>query len=258
MNIYHACDIRGIAGKELTDVLARRIGLAVGSKLAGCSVVVGGDIRLSTPRFQYIVIEALVDSGCQVIDIGTVATPVFYFALQETAAAGGVMITASHNPAPYNGFKLILGPEPVTEEDIQEIKKLVDAGVSVSGKGSSQKLPVIADYLAHTAAKAKPGSMKVVLDAGNGATACIAPRLFRELGYDVVELHCTPDGNFPHRPPNPALAENLAELGAKVRETGAAIGIGFDGDGDRVGFVDETGRPVDNDDIITLIARSYL
>ncbi len=136
MSIFHACDIRGIAGRDLTDVAARKIGLAVGLKLAGQKVVVGGDIRLSTPALQAIVIEALVQSGCHVLDIGTVSTPAFSYALQKTAAAGGVMVTASHNPAPYNGFKLVLGPDPVTEADIAGIAALVAAGSRTAGYGS--------------------------------------------------------------------------------------------------------------------------
>lgn len=258
MGIFHACDIRGIAGRELSDVMARRIALAVGVKLAGKKVVVGGDIRLSTPALQKIVIDALAESGCRVVDIGTVATPLFYFAMKETGAEGGVMVTASHNPGPYNGFKLVLGPLPVTEEDILEIAGLVERDARVHGTGSVEALPVGKAYLEATAAKARPGTLKVVVDAGNGATAPIAPRLFRRLGYEVVELFCAADGNFPNRPPNPALAENLAALGEKVRACGAALGVAFDGDGDRVGFVDENGRPVDNDDMIVLLARYYL
>lgn len=258
MSIFHACDIRGLAGRDLTDVAARKIGLAVGLKLAGQKVVVGGDIRLSTPALQAIIIEALVESGCHVIDIGTVSTPAFSYALQKTAAAGGVMVTASHNPAPYNGFKLVLGPEPVSEADIADIARLVAAGARTAGHGSLTRLPVAADYLAFTAAQAGKGSLKIVLDAGSGAQSRFAPALFRSRGYDIIELNCRPDGSFPHRPPNPALAENLAALGAEVRRTGAALGAAFDGDGDRVGFVDETGRPLDNDDIIVLLARHYL
>lgn len=258
MNIFQACDIRGVAGKDLNDIMARRIALAIGVKLAGRKVVVGGDVRLSTPALQRIMLDGLAESGCQVLDIGTVATPVFYYALKTTGAAGGVMVTASHNPAQYNGFKLVLGPQPVTEEDVAQIGQMVALNVRTQGKGSVKPLPVTADYLEYTAGQALPGKLKVVVDAGNGATATIAPRLFRRLGYEVVELNCIPDGHFPHRPPNPALAENLAALGQAVRDHGAALGIGFDGDGDRVGFVDEHGRPVDNDDIMVLIARSYL
>lgn len=258
MSIFHACDIRGIAGRDLTDVAARKIGLAVGLKLAGRPVVVGGDIRLSTPGLQYIITEALAESGCRVLDIGTAATPVFYYALKAAGAAGGVMVTASHNPAPYNGFKLVLGPTPVSEADIAEIARLTAAGARTSGAGSIERRPLTADYLAFTAAQAKRAGLKIVLDAGSGATAPIAPKLYRSLGYDIVELFCQADGTFPHRPPNPALAENLGALGKAVRENGAALGLAFDGDGDRVGFVDENGRPVDNDDIIVLLARAYL
>ncbi|KYZ78056.1 phosphomannomutase [Anaerosporomusa subterranea] len=258
MSIFKACDIRGVAGSELTDVMTRKIALAVGTKLAGKIVVVGGDIRLSTPRLQKIFIDALVESGCQVMDIGTVATPVFYFALKQCHADGGVMITASHNPARYNGFKLVFGPNPASEEDITEIGSLVAAGDRVSGNGSVQAISVREEYFSFTAAKALPGRLKVVVDAGNGATAPFAARLFRRLGYDVVELYGDADGSFPNRPPNPALAPNLAALAELVRQSGAALGVAFDGDGDRVGFVDETGRAVDNDDILVLLARCYL
>ncbi|MBP2645237.1 MAG: phosphoglucomutase/phosphomannomutase alpha/beta/alpha domain [Firmicutes bacterium] len=258
MSIYHACDIRGIAGQDLSDIAARQIALAVGYKLAGEKVVVGGDVRISTPRLIKIVIDALIESGCQVIDIGTVASPIFYYALKTTAAKGGIMVTASHNPAPYNGFKLVFGDKPVSEEDVQEIARLVEAGTRVSGQGEVKHLPVVEDYLAFTSALSKRQTLKVVIDAGNGATSTIAPRLFKKLGYEVIELNCTPDGDFPNHPPNPALAENLVQLGQKVREAGADLGVAFDGDGDRVGFVDEQGRPVDNDDIMVLLARYYL
>jgi len=258
MTIFHACDILGIAGKDLSDLMARKIGLAIGLKLTGRTVVVGGDVRLSTPALQRIMLDALAESGCRVIDIGTVATPLFYFALASTGAAGGVMVTASHNPAPYNGFKLVLGPQPVSEADVLEIASLVGQDARVYGAGTIEQQPVLDAYLEFTAARAKPGTLKVVVDAGNGATSRIAPRLFRSLGYEVVELFCEPDGDFPNRPPNPAVAENLASLGEMVRASKAAIGVAFDGDGDRVSFVDENGRPVDNDDIIVLLARYYL
>ncbi|WP_378956596.1 phosphomannomutase/phosphoglucomutase [Pelosinus sp. sgz500959] len=258
MKIFHACDIRGIAGTELTNEIAYKIGQALGVKLTGQKVVVGGDVRLSTPVLKEIIIKALLESGCDVVDIGTVATPVFYYALKATQGTGGVMVTASHNPAPYNGFKLVLGVNPVTEEDILEIKQLVEEGAQVSGKGTLTVLPIIDEYIAYTAKLAQKSQLRVVVDAGNGATSDIAPALFRTLGYDVVELYCEPDGRFPNRSPNPALAENLKGLGKKVLESGAQLGVAFDGDGDRVAFVDENGRAVDNDDIIVIVARYYL
>lgn len=258
MTMFHACDIRGIAGENLNDDIVSRIARAIGVKLTGRKVVVGGDIRLSTPGFMAIMTEALAASGCEVINIGTVATPVFYYALQRTGARGGVMVTASHNPSKYNGFKLVFGRDPVTAEDIQEIAAMVDRGDQVRGQGKIIDLPVLADYLTDTAAKAAPTSLSVVIDAGNGATSNIAPSLFRKAGYQVTELYCEADGTFPNRSPNPALAENLTALGTAVRQVGARLGVAFDGDGDRVGFVDENGRPIDNDDIIVLLARYYL
>jgi len=258
MDIFHACDIRGVVGQNLTDFMARRIALAIGTKLTGQRVVVGGDVRLSTPSLQHIMIEGLTDSGCHVIDIGAVATPLFYYALQITGATGGVMITASHNPPEYNGFKLVLGPDPVTEEDIAEIARLVETDARVEGNGSVEQLSVVDDYINHLVKKSVSNKLRVVVDAGNGATSCIAPVLFQRLGYDVVELFCEPDGNFPNRPPNPALAENLTALSQRVIETNSDLGVAFDGDGDRVGFVDNMGRPVANDDIIVLLARQYL
>lgn len=258
MKIFHACDIRGIAGVELTNEIAYKIGRALGVKLRGQKVVVGGDIRLSTPVLKEIMINALLESGCDVVDIGTVATPVFYYALKVTQGTGGVMVTASHNPGPYNGFKLVLGANPVSVEDILEIKQLVEDGTQVSGTGTLTVMPIVEEYIAYTGTLAQKSQLRVVVDAGNGATSEIAPALFRTLGYDVVELYCQPDGHFPNRSPNPALAENLQGLGRKVLESGASLGVAFDGDGDRVAFVDENGRAVDNDDIIVLLARYYL
>jgi len=258
MNIFHACDIRGIAGTELTNDIAHKIGQALGVKLTGQKIVVGGDVRLSTPVLKEIMIKALVQSGCNVIDIGTVATPVFYYALKVTGATGGVMVTASHNPAPYNGFKLVFGSNPVTEADVFEIKKMVDEDASVSGAGTVEMLSVSEEYITYTASLAQNSTLKVVVDAGNGATSNFAPALFRKLGYDVVELYCEPDGSFPNRSPNPALAENLKGLGEKVRQSGAQMGVAFDGDGDRVAFCDENGRSINNDEIIVLVSRSYL
>ncbi len=257
--VFKACDIRGIAGEELTAELAYRIGRAIGVRLAGRKVVVGGDIRLSTPWLKAEMIRALVDSGCAVTDVGILATPVFYYALKKTGAYGGVMVTASHNPGKYNGFKMVFGELPVTEADVAEIGRLTEENARVEGRGVCRELAVIEDYIRDTAELAAPGNgLKVVVDAGHGATSLIAPQLFRALGYEVVELYCEPDGHFPHRPPNPALAENLADLGQAVRKNGAQLGVAFDGDGDRVGFVDENGRPIDNDAIIVLLARAFL
>lgn len=258
MGIFKACDIRGVADTDLTDEVAGKIARAIGVKLTGKKVVVGGDYRLSTPRLKRILTDELAASGCYVVDIGQAATPMFYYALQSQNAVGGVMVTASHNPPEYNGFKLVLGNMPVSGADIAEIEALARRGAVVRAKGSLETLDIADTYIKHTASKAARGSLKVVLDAGNGAVANFAPKLYRFLGFEVVELFCTPDGRFPNRPPNPAYPQNLAKLSAKVVETGADLGLAFDGDGDRIGFVDENGRAVDNDDILILLAKNYL
>lgn len=259
MSIYQACDIRGVVGKELDLHTARQISAALGVLLAGTKVIAGGDVRLSTPEFKAILIEELMAAGCQVVDIGVVPTPVLYFAMKSLQAENGVMITASHNPAPYNGFKMVLGPRPVTENDIQHIAKLVREEARVAAPGGAYLFHDIREaYLDALAAKTKAGALKIVLDAGNGACSLWAPALFRRLGYEVIELFCEPNGRFPNRPPNPALSENLERLGEVVREYKADLGIGFDGDGDRVACVDERGRAIDNDQIIVLFARHLL
>ena len=257
-NVFKACDIRGVAGSELTDDLARRIAWALGTRFQGQRVAVGGDVRLSTPGLQEIMIRELAASGCRVYDLGTVATPVFYYAVKALGLTGGVMVTASHNPAPYNGFKMIFGEKPVTEADVADIGRRVAEGARVTETGEIHPTPVIEDYLAATASHCLPGRLHVVTDAGSGATAGIASRLLARLGYRVTALYDEPDGRFPHRAPNPALAENLAALGEKVRSCGADLGVAFDGDGDRAGFVDENGQVVSNDDIIVLLARQHL
>lgn len=258
MSLFKACDIRGVADIELTNEVVTSIAKAIGVKLTGKKVVVGGDFRVSTARLKEIMLNELVASGCKVIDVGNLATPMFYYALEVSGAEGGIMVTASHNPPEYNGFKLVLGNMPVSEEDINEIAELVEQNAAVKGQGSLKKLDVAADYIKETAGKAQKGKLKVVIDAGNGAVSDFAPDLYRACGYEVVELFCETDGTFPNRPPNPAYPKNLKKLGDRVKEVGADIGIGFDGDGDRAGFVDENGRAVDNDDILVLLSRNYL
>lgn len=258
MSIFKACDIRGIAQRDLTDAMTKKIACALGVKLSGQTVVVGGDIRYSTPRLKEIMVRELTASGCHVKDIGTVATPVFYYAIDKLGADGGIMVTASHNPAEYNGFKMVFGVSPITEEDVQEVRRYCEADRVVRAEGSCEAVDVVEGYWTDISALAGHGKIKIVLDAGGGATSAIAPELFRRCGYEVVELFCEADGSFADRPPNPAVPANLKKLGEAVRNSGAALGIGFDGDGDRAGFVDEHGRAIDNDKMLVLLAEAYL
>lgn len=260
MSIFKACDIRGVAGDDLTGEVARQIGYAIGTRVAGRSLAVGGDVRISTQLLKSELVTALVNSGCRVFDIGTVPTPTFYYFLREHQIEAGVMVTASHNPAKYNGFKVALGPLPVTEADMRELEELTGLGACKLGAGTLERVDVLNQYMvAMLKIARKPvRPLHIVIDAGNGCYSDIAPPVFRAMGYRVTELFCTADGTFPNREPNPAVAANLAKLQAKVKTVRADLGIAFDGDGDRVAFVDETGVIVPIDKSIVLFVRDRL
>ncbi|HHV62829.1 MAG TPA: phosphomannomutase/phosphoglucomutase [Firmicutes bacterium] len=239
-------------------------------------VVVGGDVRTSTAELKASLIEGLIETGCQVFDIGLLPTPAFYYAKKLLSADAGVMVTASHNPPEFNGFKLSLGDWPVTEEDIREIERIAREGGLIDGKsiddgnsidgigepGSVERVDVLDSYIAFikdlVGRLSSPRGLKVVVDAGNGTCSDIAPGLFRDLGHQVVELYCEVDGRFPNRHPNPAIKEHLRDLAAKVVAEGADLGVAFDGDGDRVAFVTERGEVVETDKMIALFARYCL
>ena len=259
MSIFKACDVRGRYGPDLTPGVAEKLGRAVGTILTGKPVVVGGDVRLSTPALKIALINGLVAAGSHVLDVGTLPTPAFYFAKGHLGAVGGVMVTGSHNPPDDNGFKISLGRWPITEAELAELARRMEAGDFAQGDGSYRQVDVLGDYVAFIR-DMFPGrsGLKVVVDAGNGCYSHIAPQVLREVGYEVVELFCEPDGRFPNRPPNPAIAANLRSLQETVLRTGADMGAAYDGDGDRVVFVDERGRVVENDRSIVIFARYLL
>ncbi|WP_169833036.1 phosphomannomutase/phosphoglucomutase [Geosporobacter ferrireducens] len=259
MSIYKDCDIRGIFNEDLEGETAYHIGRSIGTIMQNKTLVVGGDVRISTPLLKEKLIDGLMDSGAKIIDIGTVPTPVFYFAKGYLKADGGVAVTASHNPAKYNGFKIILSDMPIQTEDIQNIKKIVDRHAYRDAVGSYQSIEVNDAYKEYIKGLVKVyRSLKVVIDAGNGTTSIIAPQLFRNLGYTVIPLFCEYDGSFPYREPNPAIYSNLSKLQSKVLEEGADLGIAFDGDGDRVVFVDEKGRISASEESFTVFIQEYL
>lgn len=259
MSIYKECDIRGVVGDELTPALAERIGRAVGTIMAGRRLVIGGDVRTSTPALTAALLIGLRSTATEVLDAGTVPTPVFYDAIADHGVDGGVMVTASHNPARYNGFKLMLGPDPVTPEDIAAVAALVEGGGFSRGEGSVRRVDALEAYRARALARIAPSPpLRVVVDAGNGAAALVAPRLLRELGHDVIELHCEVDGRFPNRSPNPAEPGVLGALQALVVERGADLGVAFDGDGDRAVFVDRDGRVASAEEALVVFARHLL
>jgi phosphomannomutase/phosphoglucomutase len=258
MSVYRDCDIRGIYKKDLDEDTAYGIGRAVGSMMKGKKLAVGGDVRVSTPALKENLIKGLLESGSLVTDIGIVPTPVFYFALEKTDSGGGVTVTASHNPPEYNGFKLMLGKMPVTPETMRDIEKRVTEKRFENGSGSLCFRNIVPEYESSLIERFKAGSLKVVVDCGNGTMSETAPRVFEKLGYRVIRLFCEFDGTFPNRDPNPAVYEHLSSLRGAVIENRADLGVAFDGDGDRVIFVDDRGETVESERSFVLIIREYL
>jgi len=262
MGIFKACDVRGAYGQDLTDDIVYRIGRALGTLAGGRTVIVGGDVRISTPALKSALTRGLTESGAEVLDIGTVPTPAFYFARHYLKADVGTMITASHNPPEFNGLKLTLGTLPITEEELDSVGRLAESGHFSHGNGSlltTDIIPAYESFMQSVAPRAaQAASFKIVIDCGNGCYSEPAPAVFRSFGYRTEELFCTPDGTFPNRSPNSAAPESLAALCRKVRDTGAHLGVAFDGDGDRVAFVDDRGRFLTSDKAIVILARHIL
>ena len=263
-HIFREYDIRGNAERDLPDDLARAIGQAIAETAfgePGNAIVVGRDCRLHSPRLHAALVDGL-RILANVTDIGIVPTPVAYFAQQHLKSAATVMITGSHNPAEDNGFKIMVGDEALHGQAIADLgKRAVDItrlGFVASRVGAHSVLDVTDDYITRAIAELRLGARrpKVVVDAGNGAGGPTALALYSELGFDVVPLYCTFDGNFPHHHPDPTQPENLRFLIDAVRATGAEIGIALDGDADRVGAVDATGRILWGDQLMVLLARA--
>ena len=260
--IFREYDIRGVVGKDLTPDTALLIGKAIGTYMkrqGGKSLVLGRDVRSSSVDFRDILSEALTSTGCNVVDIGMVPTPVAYFALHHLKADGGVMITGSHNPPEFNGFKISLGHHSLYGEKIQELKALIDSKDFETGSGNIEQTCVMDAYTDHICSILKiPRKVKVVVDGGNGCFGIVGPKLLRKLGLDPVEIFCEPDGTFPNHHPDPTVEKNLQGLIAKVHSEKAELGIGFDGDADRIGVVDEKGNILWGDQLLTIFARDIL
>lgn len=261
--VFREYDIRGIADSEITTGFANHLAKAYSQLLPDTckAVVVGRDVRLSGLKLQQAVIQGLIAQGIDVIDIGMVPTPMTYYGVYHLHAAGCIMVTASHNPAEYNGFKLMLGEDSFHGEGLQQLKQIMLSQKYPKSyrQGEVTYLNLNDDYTAfvHNDCVLKR-PLKVVIDAGNGPAGIIASPVYRGLGCEVVELFCEPDGNFPNHHPDPTVAENLRDLVAKVCETGADLGIAFDGDGDRIGVVDEKGEILWGDMLLLLLARQLL
>ncbi len=260
--IFRQYDIRGIAGKDMDEADVENLGKGIGTFLGGRgkrTIVVGRDCRVSSPAYAGALIKGLNATGCQVIDIGVCPTPVSYFAIRHLEADGGVMVTASHNPPEYNGFKICSGLDSVWGEQIQEIRKIIESGKFAAGSGgcrSRDVLPAYKQYVIDNINLARP--LKVAVDAGNGTAGITAVPIMEALGCEVDSLYCEMDGTFPNHEADPTVAANMAELVELVKSKGLDVGFGFDGDGDRIGVVDRDGRMIYGDQLMIIFSREIL
>jgi phosphomannomutase / phosphoglucomutase len=264
--IFREYDIRGIYNQEFNKDFAYLLGRAYakfyfdrfGKK--NITITVGHDARVSCAEIQESLVKGLTDSGVHVLLLGLITSPISYFTTFELPeVAGAFMITGSHNPPNYNGFKVSVGKGTIFGDDIQEMRRIIEKNSFVDGQGSQKKYDIFPQYLKkHEIEFGKLKDLKVVLDCGNGAGGCIVRRLFETVGLKPTILFEEPDGRFPNHHPDPTVEKNMKWLADQVKKEGATLGIGFDGDADRIGVVDHTGRMLYGDELMVLISRSVL
>jgi phosphomannomutase/phosphoglucomutase len=262
-NIFREYDIRGIVGQDLTvetvTILARAVGTFFNQNGAK-RIAIGFDARESSPVFEKLLVEGFNETGCDAVLIGMVPTPVLYHTVFTKQVDGGVMITGSHNPPDHNGFKICLGKQTLFGSQIQEIKQIAFSGEFSEGAGTSESIEVLADYEADVLSKISFGArkLKAVVDGGNGMGGVTGVPVYQKLGVELIELFTEPDSNFPNHHPDPTVTENLQDTIRAVAENHADLGIAFDGDGDRIGLVDENGRIIWGDELMVLLSREIL
>jgi phosphomannomutase/phosphoglucomutase len=261
--MFREYDIRGIAGKDMTEDDVVSIGKGIGTflKQNDCSrITVGRDCRVTSDSYCNRVIEGLISTGCRVIDIGICPTPVLYFSIQHLSQEGGVMVTASHNPAEYNGFKMCLGSGSIHGEDIQRIRRIIEGKAFVKADGGVLSfvdvLPAYQAFVQENISIDK--KLRIAVDAGNGTAGVVALPIMKTMNLEVHDIYCEMDGTFPNHEADPTVLKNLKDLIALVREKKLDVGIGYDGDGDRIGVVDEKGDIVYGDKLMILFSREIL
>jgi phosphomannomutase / phosphoglucomutase len=262
-HIFREYDIRGIVDVDLTEETVYTVARAIGTfyQANGATrVSIGRDARASSTPFRDLMIRGLTETGCDVLDVGMVPTPVLYYTLFTEDVDAGVMITGSHNPSDYNGFKICLGKSSIFGEQIAQIKSIAMSGKYASGQGKASERNVVPGYSDFIASKVSLGKrrLKVVVDAGNGMGGFIGAPLYREMGCDVIELFCEPDSRFPNHHPDPTVLENMRFAIEAVHEHQADLVIAFDGDADRIGVVDEKGKVIWGDQLMVIFSRSIL
>lgn len=260
--IFREYDIRGVVEKDLTPEVVRKLGQGYATyllRLGKRRISVGRDGRLSSPSLHQYLLEGLLAGGLDITDIGVCPTPVFYFSLFHFDQEGGIMITGSHNPPEFNGFKVCVGKETIYGEEIQKLRQIIEGGEFIQGSGTIRNreiIPIYQNYLIQNIKVQR--KIKIVVDSGNGTAGAVAPPIFRSLGCEVEELYSEIDGRFPHHHPDPTIPKNMEDLIAKVKETGAEVGFGYDGDADRIGVVDHLGNIIWGDQLLILFAREIL
>ena len=261
-SIFREYDVRGLVEQDLQPDLVVKLGRAVGTYAAQRGVktmTLGRDCRLSSPALSAGIKDGLLASGIDVIDIGTCATPVLYFSVRHLETGGGVMVTGSHNPPEFNGFKICVGPDTIYGEEIQALRDLIERGAFRSGSGRASSRDITKAYLdtLYENVTVRPG-LRVVLDGGNGVGGTFAVPLFERFGCELTCLYADMDGRFPNHHPDPTVPENLRDLIVQVRRTKADVGIAFDGDADRIGVVTDQGDILWGDELLLLFSRFIL
>ena len=261
MSVFKAYDIRGLAGSQLDAAFAEKLGRAIATHLDANTVAVARDIRDSGPELHAAFLAGLNSSGADVLDLGVTSTGVLYRATVDLPVDAAVVITASHNPPEYNGFKICRGKLPMAGEELQELKATFDSGEFKEGSGSVTELPdfqyQVLDTIVENSGKPQR-PIRLAVDCGNAVPGPLTVELMSRLGVDLVPIHCEWDNKFPNHPPDPTRPKNMIELGAAVVENGCEFGIGMDGDGDRLGVVDEQGRFIHPDRLMALFAADIL
>jgi phosphomannomutase len=264
-SIFKAYDIRGIVGKTVDEAFAEHLGRAFGTEAVAAkerAVAVGRDGRLSGPALSAALIRGLASTGRDVVDLGPVTTPMLYYVAatrEQHGCRSGIQVTGSHNPKDYNGFKMVLAGRAIYGDDIQRLRQRIEQDDYATGRGRTAKMDIGAEYAQRIAGDCKLARrMKIVVDCGNGIPGASAPGILRALGCEVVELYSEVDGNFPNHHPDPSKPENLVELIQAVRDTGAELGLAFDGDGDRLGVVTTSGQIIYPDRQLMLFAADIL
>lgn len=268
-SIFREYDIRGIAGRDLSPDFAEHLGQVYAQYInqrkpvngrKHLTIAVGKDCRLSSDSLTEALVRGLTSGGLDVIRLGICPTPLTYFSVFTQDLDGGIMVTGSHNPGDYNGFKISVGKDTIHGSQIQELRILMDQpAVRGSRLGETSDFNPIPSYIDYVVKHAKPlTKKKIVLDAGNGTASTVAPELFRRLGAEVIELYCELDGHFPNHHPDPTVPSNLKDMIAVMKKENADIGIAFDGDSDRIGLADEKGTVIYGDEMMVLFARNVL